>query len=318
MGQILHPSATTTHATRAAIQKSEKTLAAIAKEYGINRKTARKWKNRSTVEDSAMGTKQKMSTVLSLSEEEFLVNFKLKTGFSLDDILIALKEEMPHLTRSNLYRCLKRHGVSKAVEDEKKKREKKIFKEYEIGYLHIDTAEVRSAESKGYVFVAIDRTSKLAFAKIYKNKSKESSCDFLKYVLERIPYKVFIVLTDNGTEYTDIARNKAQEIKAHPFDRLCQKHKIEHRLTKVKHPWTNGQVERMNRTIKDATIKRYHYETLEQIQEHLQSYLLAYNVAKKLKVLNGKSPIDFLIDKLKLFHYNFKHKPFQYFPEQYI
>ena len=38
-------------------------------------------------------------------------------------------------------------------------------------------------------------------------------------------------------------------------------HDIEHRLTKPKHPWTNGQVERMNRTIKEATVKRYHYET---------------------------------------------------------
>jgi transposase InsO family protein len=44
----------------------------------------------------------------------------------------------------------------------------------------------------------------------------------------------------------------------HIFDRVCQEHEIEHRLTKVNHPWTNGQVERMNRTIKDATVKRYY------------------------------------------------------------
>jgi len=41
----------------------------------------------------------------------------------------------------------------------------------------------------------------------------------------------------------------------YPFDRACQTHDIEHRLTKPKHPSTNGQVERMNRTIKDATVK---------------------------------------------------------------
>ena len=46
----------------------------------------------------------------------------------------------------------------------------------------------------------------------------------------------------------------------HIFDRVCREHAIEHRLTKVKHPWTNGQVERMNRTIKDATVKRFHYD----------------------------------------------------------
>jgi hypothetical protein len=46
-------------------------------------------------------------------------------------------------------------------------------------------------------------------------------------------------------------------------------------LTEVNHPWTNGQVERMNRTIKDATVKRYHYETHEQLKEHLAQFLAA-------------------------------------------
>ena len=40
------------------------------------------------------------------------------------------------------------------------------------------------------------------------------------------------------------------------FDMICQPNGIEHRLTKPNHPWTNGRVERMNRTIKDATVKR--------------------------------------------------------------
>lgn len=73
----------------------------------------------------------------------------------------------------------------------------------------------------------------------------------------------------------------------------------------------------MNRTIKEATIKKYHYKTLSQMQEHLDAFLLAYNIAKPLKTLNFMAPIDFLIDKLKTFHYNFKDDPFLYFPKQY-
>ena len=46
----------------------------------------------------------------------------------------------------------------------------------------------------------------------------------------------------------------------HIFDRVCMKNGIEHRLTKPYHPWTNGQAERMNRTIKDATVKIFHYD----------------------------------------------------------
>lgn len=47
----------------------------------------------------------------------------------------------------------------------------------------------------------------------------------------------------------------------HPFDRPCKKHSIEHRLTKPYHPWTNGQAERVDRAVKDATTKVFHYQT---------------------------------------------------------
>ena len=65
------------------------------------------------------------------------------------------------------------------------------------------------------------------------------------------------ILTDNGVQFT----NRKQDTTAfeHIFDRVCRENEIEHRLTKIAHPWTNGQVERMNRTLKEATVKRYHY-----------------------------------------------------------
>ena len=62
----------------------------------------------------------------------------------------------------------------------------------------------------------------------------------------------------------------------HMFDRVCGEDGIEHRLTKPNHPWTNGQVERMNRTLKEATVKRYHYESHDQLRTHLQLFLDAY------------------------------------------
>ncbi len=64
---------------------------------------------------------------------------------------------------------------------------------------------------------------------------------------------------------------------------FCPEHDIEHRLTKIKHPWTNGQVERMNRTIKEATVKRYHYDSHDQFKRHLTDFINAYNFGKRLK-----------------------------------
>ena len=82
----------------------------------------------------------------------------------------------------------------------------------------------------------------------------------------------------------------------HLFDRVCQEHDIEHRLIKINHPWTNGQVERMNRIIKEATVKRYHYSAHEQLKAHLQTFLKAYNFAKHLKILKGLTPYEKVIE----------------------
>ena len=46
MGQILHGSATTTHAIRTAIQRSKAPLKELAARYGLNHKTVAKWRKR--------------------------------------------------------------------------------------------------------------------------------------------------------------------------------------------------------------------------------------------------------------------------------
>ncbi|MDR1368039.1 MAG: integrase core domain-containing protein, partial [Candidatus Accumulibacter sp.] len=79
-----------------------------------------------------------------------------------------------------------------------------------------------------------------------------------------------------------------------PFDRVCRAQGIEHRLTKVCPPWTHGQVERMNRTIKGGTVKRFHYLSTDQLKAHWQTFLMAYNFAKRLKALKGLTPYEFI------------------------
>ena len=87
---------------------------------------------------------------------------------------------------------------------------------------------------------------------------------------------------------------------------ICEANGIEHRLTKPNHPWTNGQVERMNRTIKDATTKRFHYDGHEQIRRHLKLFIHAYNPARRLKTLRSLTPAQFICkewpSKPELFH----------------
>ena len=48
----------------------------------------------------------------------------------------------------------------------------------------------------------------------------------------------------------------------------------------------------MNRTIKDATVKRYHYDSHEQLRRQLADFLDAYNYARRLKTLSGLTPFE--------------------------
>src|ERR687893_269272 len=167
MGQVLHGSATTTEAIRRAIQHSQESLRALARRYGVNPKTVAKWRERGSVADQRTGPKDPRSTVLSPEEEAIVVAFRRHTLLPLDDCLYALQATIPQLTRSSLHRCLQRHGISRLPEVEGDKPRRSRFKPYPIGYFHIDIAEVRTEEGKLHLFVAVDRTSKLAFAQLH-------------------------------------------------------------------------------------------------------------------------------------------------------
>jgi len=100
MGQILHGSATTTHAIRSAIQRSKAPLKELAARYSLNRKTVAKWRKRNFLHDAPMGPKAPRSTVLTPEEEAMAVAFRRHTLLPLDDCLYALQASVPHLTRS--------------------------------------------------------------------------------------------------------------------------------------------------------------------------------------------------------------------------
>ncbi|PTS87340.1 IS481 family transposase [Sphingomonas sp. HMWF008] len=297
MGQILHGSARTTAAVRRAIQHSQESLIALSKRHGINPKTVAKWRRRTSVNDLPTGPKDAKSTTLSIEEEAIIVAFRRHTLLPLDDCLYALQATIPHLTRSSLHRCLQRHGISRLPEVTGDKEPKKKFKTYPIGYFHIDIAEVRTAEGKLHLYVAIDRTSKFAFVQLVTKANRVTASAFLVALIAAVPYKIHTVLTDNGIQFTfppRYADGATATWITHMFDMRCDENRIEHRLTKIKHPWTNGQVERMNRTIKEATVKRFHYDSHAQLTAHLNDFIDAYNFGRRLKTLKGLTPFEYI------------------------
>jgi hypothetical protein len=188
---------------RRCVEGYQESLNRLAERYDINAKTVAKWKKRSFVHDVTMGPKEPHSTVLSKEQKAACVAFRRHTLLPLDDCLYALQAGIPELTRSSLHRFFQRHDISRLPEVEGDKPAKKKFAQYPIGYFHIDIAEVRTEEGKLYMFVAIDRTSKFAYAELHERATRRVAADFLRTLVAIVPYKIHTVLTDNGIHFVD-------------------------------------------------------------------------------------------------------------------
>ena len=70
----------------------------------------------------------------------------------------------------------------------------------------------------------------------------------------------------------------------------------------------------MNRTIKDATVRRYHYESHDQLRQHLSDFVTAYNFARRLKTLKGLTPYEFICNRWTLEPERFRLDPLHRMP----
>src|SRR4249919_282299 len=184
MADILHGSARTTPRVRAELQASKEATGNLARRYGLSRTTVAKWRSRTTTADAPMGPRDPKSTVLTPVEEAMIVEFRRRTLLPLDDVLGCLKDSIPELTRSSLHRCLVRHGISRLPASGEKASKRGRFADTTIGYVHIDICELRLAEGKLNMFLAIDRVSKFTYVEFHEKAGKMNGAAFMANVVK--------------------------------------------------------------------------------------------------------------------------------------
>ena len=142
--------------------------------------------------------------------------------------LLARRDPSPQSQR--LADRLHRHGVSRLPIEETKEQRKR-FKTYEIGYVHIDSCELRHADGKLVMFLAIDRVSKFTYVEFHDSAGKMEGSAFLSNAVQVFPYKIHTVLTDNGMAFADLPKNRdgpsRRFLGPHIFDRVL--HEERHR-----------------------------------------------------------------------------------------
>ena len=159
---------------------------------------------------------------------------------------------------------------------------------------------------KSYVFVAIDRATRYVYAEIHQRRDGNTSAAFLERFLAHFPHDVHTILTDNGAEFTDRfavdMKDKPHDKPSgnHPFDIVCAKRGIQHRLTRPYRPQTNGLVERFNRRIAEAIDRqpkrgsaRRTFVDHDDRDAFLKRFIADYN-RTRLKCLGYLAPLEAL------------------------
>ena len=169
-----------------------------------------------------------------------------------------------------------------------------------------DTCYVGYIKGVGKIYqqTGIDTHSNTGFAKLYSEKTALTAADFLNDKV--LPFfdeegiKVLRMLTDNGVEYC--GRHET-----HPYELFLHLNDIEHTRIKVRHPQTNGAVERLNQTIQEefykVAFRKKLYCSLEEIQADLDEFMLWYNTERtnQGRYCKGRTPLQTLTDGLALY-----------------
>jgi len=291
-----HKNARTTRAIRQEIRDSPLSAYRLARQYRVSWSTAKRWKHAETVEDRS-SRPHRLRTNLTPKEIDRILFERKQFKKTIEDIFFTLEDEIPNLYPMKIYRVLKRYEMGR-LPDDLAAAERKIrkFRRYGIGYLHIDLLYAPKINGdRRYIYTAIDRVAKVAFVMLGKRKNKETGARFLKAVIGFYPYRINYILTDNGFEFSYKALPKGKKTnRIHPFDRICRRHRIQHRTIKFKHPWTNGMVERFNRTIKDQVLKKYLFSSIFEMNGKLVEFVNRYNTEKRLKSLNYRTSAQYL------------------------
>lgn len=140
---------------------------------------------------------------------------------------------------------------------------------------------------KYYQYTAIDEYTRLVYREMYNEHSTYSSQDFVKKMVKFFPFKIELVQTDNGTEWTNALISNTPTLTL--FEEELERNGISYTRIRVATPRHNGKVERQHRTDEKRFYRKMRMFCLEDGRKQLAKYNKWSNTIPKI-CLDFKSP----------------------------
>lgn len=234
--------------------------------------------------------------------KEKIIKMRKKTKKCALKIHWQLEKENINVHSRTIGKILKKEGLTRKYRV-KRVKYKYIKAERQPGELiEIDVKYVPGKlENKRYFqYTAIDCASRWRYLKIYHQQSNYHSILFLQSVMDRFPYPIKAVKTDNGFVFTNrytgaYKREDLSPRQLHAFDKCCAGHNIVHYLIDSGKPAQNGMVERSHREDEEKFYQQNIFKDYSDLKKKLKRWNIYYNNLEHCG-LNGKTPNEFLTD----------------------
>lgn len=250
-------------------------------------------------------TEPKMSpkeTSIRIKEE--VIHLRKQTGLCALKLHWKLKKQGIHIPPRTVGKILKQAGLVRKYRV-KKTTYKYLRAERRPGELvEIDVKYVpRTVAGKRYYqYTAIDTASRWRYLRIFEEQSTFHSMLFLEDVVDRFPYPVTGVKTDNGSVFTNyyLGTNKRSDLTVktlHALDQWCAEHGIIHYLIDPGKSAQNGTVERSHREDHEKFYERHAFRSALDLKKKIRLWNEYYNNLEHCG-LNGKTPNEVLYGKV--------------------
>lgn len=194
-------------------------------------------------------------------------------------------------------RCvLLRHGMNRLPKNMKKRSIPSVFKRYEKqvpGHrIQVDVKFLNFKQSgrrvRKFQYTAIDDATRIRAIKVYSQHTQKNAIDFVNYVIDKFPFRIHTVQTDNGHEFQAKFHWHVEDLG------------MRHVYIKPRTPRLNGKVERSHGCDEQEFYQLLTYTGDVDLNEKVKDWEKFYNYDRPHGGLKGKTPYEVLRQKLNL------------------